>query len=102
MTTSRRVILGATARAVWTGLNQAAQDDLIPALRALVADPVPKHAISISNKFPRFRLQVGDLTIGYEVDQAQDVVVVKAILPDTGRDTDDARMLELMKRLTGA
>lgn len=98
---SRRVILGATARAVWTGLSQADQDDLTPVLRALVADPVPKDAISISNEFPRFRLHVGDLTVGYEVDAAQGVVVVKAILPVSGRETDDARMLELMKGLTG-
>ena len=101
MTKSRRVILGATARAVWTGLDQAAQDDLIPVLRALVADPVPKAAILISNELPRFRLQVGGLTVGYEVDGMQDVVVVKVILPDTGRGTDDDRMLELMKGLVG-
>ncbi len=83
-------------------MSQAAKDDLTPVLRALVADPLPKDAISISNEFPRFRLQVGDLTVGYEVDASQGVVVVKAILPDSGRDTDDARMLELMKGLTGS
>lgn len=74
---------------------------LIPVLRALVANPVPLDAIPISNEFRRYRLQVEDLTIGYEVDNAQNVVVVKVILPDSGRGTDDARMLELMGTLTG-
>lgn len=67
----------------------------------LVANPIPLDAIPISNELPRYRLQVEDLTIGYEVDNAQNVVVVKVILPDSGRDTDDARMLELMGALTG-
>ena len=99
MATSRRVILGATARAVWLGLSQAAQSELIQVLRALVANPIPKDAISISNELPRYRLQVGELTVGYEVDNAQNVVIVKVILPNSGQDTDDARMLELMKDL---
>lgn len=83
------------------GLPPAGRDALIPVLRGLVANPTPLDAIPISNEFPRYRLQVEDLTIGYEVDNAQNVVVVKVILPDSGRDTDDARMLELMGALTG-
>ena len=74
------------------GLTPPVRDALIPVLRALVVDPVPLDAISISNELPRYRLQVEDLTIGYEVDNAQNMVVVKVILPDSGRDTDDARM----------
>lgn len=82
------------------GLTPAAREALIPVLRTLVADPVPLDAISISNELPRYRLQVKDLTIGYEVDDAQRVVVVKVILPASGRNTDDARMLQLMEKLT--
>jgi len=84
------------------GLDQRSQDVLIQALRSLVANPVPPEAISISNELPRYRLQVEDLTVGYEFDSAQDVVVVKAILPDSSRQTDDALMLSLMQRLTGS
>ena len=83
------------------GLTPPVRDALIPVLRALVADPVPLDAILISNELPRYRLQVADLTIGYEVDNAQNVVIVKVILPDSGRDTDDARMLKLMGTMAG-
>ena len=66
-----------------------------------MANPVPLDAIQVSIKLPRYRLQVEDLSIGYEVDNAQNVVVVKVILPDSGRDTDDDLMLELMGDLMG-
>jgi len=74
---------------------------LIPELRALVANPVPPDAISISNELPRYRLQISDLTVGYEFDKKQDVVVVKVILLDSSRETDDALMLRLIQGLTG-
>jgi len=85
---------------VWKGLDQRSRDALIPELRALVANPIPPDAVPISNELPRYRLQIADLTVGYEIDTAQDVVVVKAILPDSSRETDDALMLRLMQRLT--
>lgn len=94
------MILGATARSVFNGLDQRSKDTLIPELRALVAIPVPPDAISISNELPRYRLQVDNLTIGYEFDPRQDVVIVKVILPDTSLETDDALMLRLMRGLT--
>lgn len=81
------------------GLSRVAQDDLILILRALVANPTPKEATSISNEIPRFRLEVSDMTIGYEVDKVQDVVVVKVILLDASRDSDDVHALELIKSL---
>lgn len=99
MVSSRRVILGATARSVWIGLEPNVQNELTSVLRALVANPVPSDAISISNELPRYRLQVGDLTVGYEFDEAQNLVIVKAILPDIGGVTNDARMLELMSSM---
>lgn len=86
---------------MWKGLDQRARDALIQKLRALVANPVPPDAISISNELPRYRLQVADLTVGYEYDSKQDVVVVKVILPDSSHETDDALMLRLMQGLTG-
>lgn len=74
---------------------------MIPELRALVANPIPPDAISISNELPRYRLQVADLTVGYEFDPQLDVVEIKVILPDSSRQTDDALMLRLMRGLSG-
>ena len=86
---------------MWNGLDQRARETLITELRTLVANPVPPDAISISNELPRYRLQVADLTVGYEFDSKQDVVIVKVILPDASRETDDALLLRLMQGLTG-
>lgn len=86
---------------MWIGLNQNAREALIPELRALVANPIPPDATPISNELPRYRLQVGTLTVGYEYDSAQDIVLVKTILPDSSRETDDKLMLRLMQGLTG-
>ena len=86
---------------MFNGLDQRSKDALIPELRALVANPIPPDAISISNELPRYRLQVADLTIGYEFDPQLDVVEIKVILPDSSRQTDDALMLRLMRGLSG-
>jgi len=86
---------------VFNGLDQRSKDALIPELRALVANPIPPDAISISNELPRYRLQVADLTVGYEFDPQLDVVEIKVILPDSSRQTDDALMLRLMRGLSG-
>lgn len=86
---------------MFNGLDQRSKDALIPELRALVANPVPPDAISISNELPRYRLQVADLTVGYEFDPQLDVVEIKVILPDSSRETDDALMLRLMRGLSG-
>jgi hypothetical protein len=86
---------------VFNGLDQRSKDALIPELRALVANPVPPDAISISNELPRYRLQVADLTVGYEFDPQLDVVEIKVILPDSSRETDDALMLRLMRGFSG-
>ena len=101
MSSSRRVILRATARSVFNGLDQRSKNALIPELRALVANPIPPDAISISNELPRYRIQVADLTVGYEFDPQLDVVEIKVILPDSSRQTDDALMLRLMRGLSG-
>lgn len=86
---------------MFNGLDQRSKDALIPELRALVANPVPPDAISISNELPRYRLQVADLTVGYEFDPQLDVVEIKVILPDSSRETDDALMLRLMRGFSG-
>lgn len=86
---------------MFNGLDQRSKDALIPELRALVANPVPPDAISISNELHRYRLQVADLTVGYEFDPQLDVVEIKVILPDSSRETDDALMLRLMRGLSG-
>lgn len=86
---------------MFNGLDQRSKDALIPELRALVANPIPPDAISISNELPRYRLQVADLTVGYEFDPQLDVVEIKVILPDSSRQTDDALMLRLMRGLSG-
>lgn len=86
---------------MFSGLDQRSKDALIPELRALVANPIPPDAISISNELPRYRLQVSDLTVGYEFDPQLDVVEIKVILPDSSRQTDDALMLRLMRGLSG-
>jgi hypothetical protein len=86
---------------VFNGLDQRSKNALIPELRALVANPVPPDAISISNELPRYRLQVADLTVGYEFDPQLDVVEIKVILPDSSRETDDALVLRLMRGLSG-
>lgn len=86
---------------MFNGLDQRSKDALIPELRALVANPIPPDAVSISNELPRYRLQVADLTVGYEFDPQLDVVEIKVILPDSSRQTDDALMLRLMRGLSG-
>ena len=85
---------------MFNGLDQRSREALIPELRALVANPIPPDAISISNELPRYRLQVADLTVGYEFDPQLDVVEIKVILPDSSRETDDALMLRLMRGLS--
>ncbi|APX10277.1 hypothetical protein BWR18_00105 [Tateyamaria omphalii] len=85
---------------MFNGLDQRSKDALIPELRALVANPIPPDAISISNELPRYRLQVAGLTVGYEFDTQFDVVEVKVILPDSSRETDDGLMLRLMRGLS--
>lgn len=86
---------------MFNGLDQRSKNALIPELRALVANPIPPDAISISNELPRYRIQVADLTVGYEFDPQLDVVEIKVILPDSSRQTDDALMLRLMRGLSG-
>ena len=85
---------------MFNGLDQRSREALIPELRALVANPIPPDAISISNELPRYRLQVADLTVGYEFDPQLDVVEIKVILPDSSRETDDALMLRLIRGLS--
>ena len=71
-------------------------------LKRLVANPIPADAVPINLMRTRFRIQVDVLSVGYEYDKVQDVVLVKAILFDEdGSAAGDKTIQRLLGTILG-
>ena len=93
-----KVLLAIRPQEVRRGLPKAIRARLDAKLKRLVANPIPGDAISLNRSGTRYRIQVENLTIGYEFDPVQDAVFVKAILFDDDRaDTGDRAIRKLLE-----
>ena len=90
------VVISASARATRENLEKSEYRKILKDyLRHLRVDPTPLNAIKIDTEDGNYyRLQLGRVTVGYEVDQAMGTVIIWCFLLDGPPD-----ILEVIKGL---